>query len=261
MTESTPPRLHPALRRNEAGEIAVHWPRLIALLAVVVAPMIIISLAIMYFTGKPIRAPRIIIPTILVLLPQLLLLHFAKRRAERRSLWQYSLSTLLASLTVACVLFALLGSDRRADLERFAKRQQFQGSLMQIVGKGSVHVTGGTLIQVQRPSFDDNDLRKVLQYREQLERSNFPISILDLSGTRVTDQGVAELKQVHSLKYCFFERTGVTDAAVDALDELPNLKVISFNGTQVTPERLLKLSQDRPDLKIEPQTYRKLKPQ
>jgi hypothetical protein len=193
------------------------------------------------------------------LLPQALLLHFLKRRAEGRRLWQFSLSTLLASVTVACILLAMTGTDRRHDLERQAMRGQLFRSIMQIVGTGNVHITGGTLIQVQRPSFNDDDLRDVLELREQLERHDCPISILDFSGTNISDRGVAELKQLRSLEYIFLLNTSITDASIDVLGTLPNLKMLGVNNTQVTPERLKKLSQDRPGLRIEPQTYRTLK--
>ena len=102
-------------------------------------------------------------------------------------------------------------------------------------------------------------MRKILALRAQLEDYDFRIYFVDFSGTSVTDAGVAELKQLQSLKYCFLDNTAVTDAAVDALGELPLLQVLSFNATQVTPERLSKLHLARPALLVEPQTYFKLK--
>jgi hypothetical protein len=204
---------------------------------------------------------HLLVPTFVILLPQLLIIYLAKRRAEGKALWQFSLLALFVSVTVACILFALIGADRRADLERFAKREQLHDSIMKIVGLGNVHVSGGTSIQVQRPSFNDEDLRKLLALRDELERFDSPISNVDLSGTSITDQGFAELQQLRSLEYAFFLNTSITDASIDVLAKLPKLKVLGVNGTQVTPARLLKLSEDRPDLKIEPQTYRKLKTQ
>jgi hypothetical protein len=119
-------------------------------------------------------------------------------------------------------------------------------------------VSETTLIQVKRPSFGDADLRKVLELAEPLEQAESPLTFVDLSGTSVTDAGVAELANVATLEYCFLERTGVTDAAIDALGALQWLKVLSVNSTRVTPERLLTLSDARPELNIEPKTYLKL---
>jgi hypothetical protein len=120
-------------------------------------------------------------------------------------------------------------------------------------------VSETTLIQVKRPSFGDADLRKVLELAEPLEQAESPLTFVDLSGTSVTDAGVAELANAAALEYCFLERTGVTDAAIDALGALQRLKVLSVNSTRVTPERLLKLSDARPELNIEPKTYLRLR--
>jgi hypothetical protein len=235
-----PPPLHPFLYRNDAGQIAIRWTRLAVLLAVVFVSTVLVSLALEYILGRPFRVIRLILPLLLVLLPQVVAVHLAKRHAEGKSPWQFSLAALL--------------------LERHAIRGRLEKSINEIVGQGNVHVTGQTLIQVQRPTFNDEDLRKILALREQLAEIQSPIVILDLSSTQVTDAGVTELKQIPSLEYCFLLQTAITDASIDALAELPNLKVLGVNSTAVTPDRLLRLSTERPMLNIVPKDYRKLLP-
>lgn len=252
-----PQSLHPFLVRDGTGEITIRWPRVVALLAAYVIGALIVSLFVRHY-GRSFRASQLVVPIVFCLLPNLLILHLAKRHAEGRSFWQFSLATLLVSLTVACILLAVLGSAHRADLEHQAKRLRLENAIMQIVGNGIVRLSSTTIIQVRRPTFNDEDLRKLLQLRNPLEGINAPISVLDVSYSQVTDQGVAELKQLDSLETCALVETAITDASIDTLTELPNLKLLSVTTTSVTPERLLKLSSDRPNLIIAPTDYRRI---
>jgi hypothetical protein len=255
--------MNPFLERNAGGEVSIHWRRFSAFAVVTVVSCLIGAAAVWYFADVRFRLGRLVAMAIFIIAPQLMLALFAKRHAEGKSIWQFNLSALLLGITAACVMFALMGADRRADLERFVKRVELRDAIQQIVGlgKGQVHITGGSLIQVKRPTFNDEDLRQILALRDQLEAYDSPISILDLSGTSVTDDGVAELKRVQSLQFCFLDNTTVTDNSVDSLAELPNLKVLSFSSTQVTPQRLQRLKRERPKLSIEPQAYLKQLPQ
>jgi hypothetical protein len=253
--------MHPLLRRSDAGDVAIRWPMLFWWVAIYIVTMLIVGLAFQQFVSDRFRATQIAFSAIAGILPSVLLLYIARRHAEGKSARQFSVTALLTCTAVACVLFALLGSQRRTDMEVFAKRQRLQDEITMIVGKGNVHVTGTTLVQVKRSSFDDHDLQKLLQRKRQLDEVDAPLTNLDLSDTNITDHGVGKLKIVDSLEYCFLERTGVTDTSIDTLSQLPNLRVASVASTAVTSERLLKLSIERPRLNIEPKTYLKLKSQ
>jgi hypothetical protein len=258
-TQSWRTPMHPLLVRNDAGEVSVRWRPLIVALAVYAVASLAMGFALQWSIGGRFRATTAIFVIVATALPSIVLLYFAKRHAEGKSARQFSLAAFLASATIACLLFALLGSARQADLARYAERQRLAAALNEIVGQGQARVSETTLIQVKRPSFGDADLRKVLELAEPLEQAESPLTFVDLSGTSVTDAGVAELANAAALEYCFLERTGVTDAAIDALGALQRLKVLSVNSTRVTPERLLKLSDARPELNIEPKTYMKLR--
>jgi hypothetical protein len=186
-------------------------------------------------------------------------LYFAKRHAQGDSTKQFSLAALLAGVTVACCLLALMTLDRRSQLQEYATRQRLQQSIMTLVATGNVNVSGTTLIQVKRPSFDDDDLKKVLELKPELERVGSPLTFLDLSGTSVTDRGIGTLATLDSLEYCFLDRTAITDTAIDAFTPLPDLKVLSVQSTSVTADKLLILNKMRPQLDIDPKDYQKLK--
>ena len=131
---------------------------------------------------------------------------------------------------------------------------------MAIVGTGTVHVSGKTFVQIKRPSFDDDDLEEFIRLTTQLDDIGSPLYFLDLSGTNVTDRGVARLATTDSLEYLFLERTAVTDASIDSVEALPHIRVMSVMSTVVTPGRLLTLSDKQPTWNINPKTYQRLKP-
>jgi hypothetical protein len=120
------------------------------------------------------------------------------------------------------------------------------------VGAGTVRVSQQTLIQVTRPTFGDEDLRRMLELHDAAIRADSTIYTLSLSGTAVTDEGVKLLESVPTIEYCFLFGKGLSNASVDVLEVLPNLRMLQIQSDGVTPERLQQLSIDRPELKIVP---------
>jgi hypothetical protein len=251
--------MHPFLCRNDAGDVRIHWPRLVWSVAVFFLIAVIANLMLRRFLGVPFSATNSILSIAVYVLSGAVWLYFAKRRAQGESAKQFSLAALLAGLTVACCLLAIVTLDRRSDLQKYATRQRLQQIIMMLVVTGDVHVSETTSVQVKRPSFDDDDLKKILELKPELDRVGSPLTIFGLSGTSVTDRGIGELATLDSLEYCFLERTAITDAAIDAFTRLPNLKMLSVWSTSVTAERLWTLNTKRPQLDIEPTTYQKLK--
>jgi len=238
------------LARDADGSVAIRWFRFFAFLAMYAT----IALTVVVLLGMRLRPTIVAFVTICSVLPWVLLVYLAKRQAEGKSGRQFSLYAMLVAISVACVLFALLGSDRRADLEARAHRERLQEEIMSIVGQGHVYVSSTTLIQVKRPAFDDDDLARIMRLKDQLDASDAPLTFLDLSDTSVTDRGVGALANVESLEYLFLDRTAVSDRTIDAVKSLPNLKLLSTWSTRVTPERLLNLGKERPGIDIEPKT-------
>ncbi len=251
--------MHPFLNRNENGRVVIRWSRLVPCLAVAILASLAVTVAFQYFMGIRFRVRVFAISTMFTIVPWLVLLYVAKRQAEGKSARQFSLAALLAGITVVCLFFALTGSERRADSEELAQREQHEKALMAIVGTGTVHVSGQTFVQIKRTSFSDDDLEKIIRFKTQLDDVGSPLYFLDLSGTNVSDRGIARLATMKSLEYLFLERTAVTDASIDSIEALPHIRVMSAMSTVVTPERLLKLSIKQPKWDINPKTYQRLK--
>ncbi len=64
---------------------------------------------------------------------------------------------------------------------------------------------------------------------------------LFIENTRVTDAGLTHLVGLHKLSYLRLAGTEVTDAGVKQMSELPNLTNVSLGGTHVTDAGLLHL--------------------
>jgi hypothetical protein len=251
--------MHPFLNRDDTGQVVIRWSRIVASLIAYIVVSLAVTVVLQHFMGVRFRARMYASSTVVVGLWLLLCLHVAKRHAEGKSARQFSLSAMLAGTAGICLLLALLGSERRADSENSAHRQHLQEVIMAIVGTGTVHVANQTLVQVKRSTFDDDDLEEIGRLKTQLADVNSPLYFLDLSGTNVTDHGLATLASMDSLEFLFLERTAVTDVSIDAVETLPHIRVISVVSTVVTPERLLRLSVKRPQWNIEPKTYQRLK--
>ncbi len=151
-----------------------------------------------------------------------------------------------------CILLGIFSWQRQNDAELLAARQKLEKELTSIVGQGTVRVNYSTLIQVKRPSFNDDDLAKIAALGPRLEAVNAPITVLDVSGTQITDRGASALRDVKTLEACFFVQTRVTDSLLDALRDLPKLKVLCVTSTGVTAAGRAQLSRSRPDMNIEP---------
>ena len=73
---------------------------------------------------------------------------------------------------------------------------------------------------------------------------------LGLGETKITDAGLVHLKGLRNLQYLDLNHTKVTDAGLPHLKGLTNLEVIDFSSTKVTRDGVKKLQQALPKCKI-----------
>jgi uncharacterized membrane protein len=77
---------------------------------------------------------------------------------------------------------------------------------------------------------------------QKLEPVISQLVTVDLSATKITDKGVAQLGSSKNLRLIRLAETGVTDACIDTLLKLPTLESINLYGTKVTDAGVSKLS-------------------
>jgi hypothetical protein len=246
--------MHPLLDRNEAGEVVIRWPSFFKSLAI---SLVCVSGGMFlgqYFAGKEFRIAGYLSFAVVLAFTTLAWLYVKKRQAEGRSVRQFSLLAVFACVTAISMLLAIMAADRQHDLQKYAERQRIEQQLKALVGAGTVHVSGTTLVQVKRATFNDAELQAIIALGPRLEQVGAPLTMIDLTGTSITDQGAIDLSKISTLEYCYLSGTGVTDASLDAVGKLPNLKVLQAYSTGVTPEAVSTLRAARPKLDFEPRT-------
>ena len=86
-----------------------------------------------------------------------------------------------------------------------------------------------------RGNLDDAGFKK-------LESITPHLVTVDLSATKITDKGVAQLGTSKNLRLIRLAETEVTDASIDTLLKIPSLESINLYGTKVTDAGVSKLS-------------------
>ena len=86
-----------------------------------------------------------------------------------------------------------------------------------------------------RGNLDDAGFKKLAPVTSQFVT-------VDLSATKITDQGVAQLASSKNLRLIRLAETGVTDAVIDTLLKIPSLESINLYGTKVTDAGVSKLA-------------------
>ena len=76
------------------------------------------------------------------------------------------------------------------------------------------------------------------------------LEFLDLSASRVTDHGISRLAQHPRLRELNLSYTGVSDAALNYLCSIPSLDHLDLTGTEVTDGGCDQLRQSMPDVNI-----------
>ena len=77
-------------------------------------------------------------------------------------------------------------------------------------------------------------------------RPNKPVTDVDLSSTKVTDDELVHLKGLTNLQYLNLTGTKVTDAGLEHLKGLTSLKRLDLDGTKVTTKGVNKLQKALP---------------
>ena len=213
------------------------------------------------FTEIRVRTVSVVIVLLASAILPALVSMIRQRIVSGDRLSQFSLSGLVSLVAVAGLFAGLVRLDFESNQGNGDERAVLQRDFLDTIGQGTGNVATETLIQVRRPSFNDADLAQVMRLLNRLNELGGRVTILDLSGTGVTDDALKLIVNVNSLQFCFLDRTQVTNTAIDAIGwELPQLQAVSFKSTAVTDQRLLQLSLARPRLMIEPKTYQRLLP-
>jgi hypothetical protein len=76
------------------------------------------------------------------------------------------------------------------------------------------------------------------------------LETLDLSGTDISDAGVARLTTLRRLKSLHLSGTAITDASLAVFKDLPALIELDVANTKVTPKAAMRFQLDRPEVTV-----------
>lgn len=125
-----------------------------------------------------------------------------------------------------------LPASQPLEIPAFRQLEQFSISKPNYHGAGLEHFKNLTMLNLANCSIDDEDMSRIGAM------SN--LVYLDLSGTRVTDAGLAQLAQLQRLEHLYLPAQ-TTDAGVRHLAGLNRLHKLNLIKSQVTDETLVTL--------------------
>jgi hypothetical protein len=182
---------------------------------------------------------------------------------KRRRWLQFSLRTAFVLLTIFCVVLGITLNRARTRRAAIRAIDELGGTYgIRIEGPkwvrdlvkddkyfyNATRISFGPLNQGYDPRrpFTDDELAHVIDHINAFSRFH----TLDLRGSKVTDDGLKELRRLHRLENLWLTETGITDAGTIHLEALKTLKEIDFTGTNVTKEGVSGLRRALPDCNI-----------
>lgn len=130
--------------------------------------------------------------------------------------------------TLSALLACLWCSAPAADLHPDSDTQWIEDAGGTVIRDASGRVTG---VDLRASWVTDTDLRKLLQYRY--------LSYLDLSLTRITDQGMVELKNAPGIvDLSLYYAEYITDEGLAAIKDWKKLKRLNVHGTKISDTTL-----------------------
>jgi len=202
------------LVKNATGEFEIRWRMFGWIILLLVFSTLAGQLVLSYFTGIPLKPFRFASTTLTMVLSMLTIVIVGRNYANGQSIWRFSMRSLLLAITAFSVIWTFFALDQQSEKETRAERAKLEAQILEIVGDGSVSVSGtpgSTFVGVNRASFDDRDLKAILQFQDRLEEVDAPITFLDFSSTNLTNQGVSLLLALDSLEHCYLNSGKISE--------------------------------------------------
>jgi hypothetical protein len=166
---------------------------------------------------------------------------------------QFGLAQLMLFTSIAALWLTVARWDLAAMQTPQGAKAVIEERIRQIVGDGRVHLSQSLFVHVQRKSFDDNDLRRLVDQLPALRSMNARFFYLDLSNTQITDRGMALLADCHSLEFLTLDNTRVSPQGLKVIAQMPLLQALSLRNTRVPAEELAKVRSQRPKVLVSPE--------
>ena len=101
---------------------------------------------------------------------------------------------------------------------------------------------------ITRASFDDDDLRKLIQLASERTPGISQVSFLNLEKTSVTDAGLQSVHLGPHLTHLFLPSIKLSNESIDSLVACRKLKYLSLDESKLTTEQVMNLRRSLPEL-------------
>ena len=238
---------------DQGGEPIVRWSRVAAFVGIVVGSnalaMLLLSMVIgiafklsLVFIGS---SGAIVVLTIAVEL---------QRQRVLTGRWRFRLSIrtgLILMIEAAC-FFAIVGNEIRVNQQGHAANLVLKTKLEELIEGGNAYISAvegtGVSCDITRASFDDDDLRKLIQLASERTPGISQVSFLNLEKTSVTDAGLQSVHLGPHLTHLFLPSIKLSNESIDSLVACRKLKYLSLDESKLTTEQVMNLRRSLPKL-------------
>jgi hypothetical protein len=169
-----------------------------------------------------------------------------KRQSQTHSPFQFMLKRLfvlvaMAALSLGCAAYLKSRVDQFSALERALAR--VAGGDIRVVGNRLQGTGGVWSIVLQGTPLDDDGLLALQKTLEGLPELKY----LYLSGTNISDAGLAGLENLGELRFIDLSYTRVSDRGLVHLRRLRKLRVVQIACTRITQQAAAEFEATTPD--------------
>lgn len=241
--------------RNVNGQPRVRWGRV----AVVMLALIGGTLSARAIWGQYAYTPEAVLsaalPTAAFSAYLVLLVELQSQRV-RTGKWSFAFSirAVLLWTAIASILLALTMSAVRHRQRGLAESQRIKGELEAVIDGGQVFCSmlwgEDIFCHVTRPTFSDKDLAAVIRLASHGDTVPCELTLLTLSVTSVTNDGVCQLAACRKLTLLALPALDLSPEAISALANCSRLEYLYIDERPLTERQIDQLRKALPSVRL-----------
>ena len=246
---------------DQDGEPIVRWSRVAAFVGIVVGSNALAMLLLSLVIGIPFKLSLVFVMSCGAIVVLTIAVEL-QRQQVLTGRWRYrlSISTGLILMIEAACFFAVVGNEIRANQQGHAANQVLKTKLEELINGGNAYISAvdgtGVSCDVARASFDDDDLRKLVQLASERTPGISQVSFLNLEKTSVTDAGVQVVHLCPHLTHLFLPAVQLSNESIACLVACQKLKYLSLDESKLTSEQVTELKRNLPNLILNGKRWR-----
>ncbi len=238
---------------DQGGEPIVRWSRVAAFVGIVVGSNALAMLLLSLVIGIPFKLSLVFITSCGAIVVLTIAVELQRQRVlTGRWRSRLSIRTGLILMIEAACFFAVVGNEIRANQQGHAANLALKTKLEELIDGGNAYISAvegtGVSCDITRASFDDDDLRKLIQLASERSPGISQVSFLNLERTSVTDAGLQSVHLGPHLTHLFLPSIKLSNEAIANLGACRKLKYLSLDESKLTTEQVMNLRRSLPEL-------------